>query len=258
MNSKELAQYLNTTERSIEKELPRLKKQLLNKGQLLIKEGRGKSANYTIKDIPTIYSINKSVYLNDEIIKLSDFAMLVSLAFTIEPNTLIHSSYIEFCNFLELEPNKKNINIIKQTLHYLDSIGLITYKVDTSNKDWFVGIWSIVTKNKYKIELKIINQLKNIIIKEKKSNKYIMLLLKTLVGIKSINEAIITKKDFCKKFNISLYQFDECIKILTKANIINKEIIKIEYDEGLYPIGTQYRYNALTDISYLISLKDLQ
>lgn len=140
MNSKELAQYLNTTERSIEKELPRLKKQLLNKGQLLIKEGRGKSANYTIKDIPTIYSINKSVYLNDEIIKLSDFAMLVSLAFTIEPNTLIHSSYIEFCNFLELEPNKKNINIIKQTLHYLDSIGLITYKVDTSNKDWFVGI----------------------------------------------------------------------------------------------------------------------
>lgn len=135
MNKQELMAELNVSERTIDKELPRLKKQLLKQSKELVKIGRGNSAEYYIKNKETLYSLDKLVCIDNNIIELQDFAMLVALVFTIEPNTLIHKSYKEFLTFLELEPNAKNLKTLKDTLSYLDSIGLITYKTDTSDKD---------------------------------------------------------------------------------------------------------------------------
>lgn len=106
----------------------------------------------------------------------------------------------------------------------------------------------------YKIELKILKSLKTLIHQEKKSNKYIVLLLKTLVGIKIINSTTITQKQFCARFNLSVYQFNECMNILIKHNIINKELIQVKYEEIKIPqtIGTKYYLNGLEEIARLI------
>ena len=61
-------------------------------------------------------------------------------------------------------------------------------------------------------------KLKETFKQEKKSDKYIIYALKTLIGIKILEGKTITKEEFCLRFNISMFQFDECTKIFLKYN----------------------------------------
>ena len=72
-------------------------------------------------------------------IKLTDFALLVSIALTIEDKTFNHITFQEFLRFLEIKPNSKNIRILKETLEFLDEKQFIVYKEDKSKKDFFIA-----------------------------------------------------------------------------------------------------------------------
>ena len=72
-------------------------------------------------------------------IQLSDFALLVSIALTIEDKTFNHITFQEFLRFLEIKPNSKNIRILKETLEFLDEKQFIVYKEDKSKKDFFIA-----------------------------------------------------------------------------------------------------------------------
>jgi hypothetical protein len=256
MNKTELATMLNTTEETIEKHFSRLQKQQEKEGKILIKEGRGKKAEYFIKEksVPTLYTNNSYVYLSDELISIPEFSMLVAIALATEENTFNAKSYAELLSFLDIKANAKNIRLIKNSLEYLDSIGLITYKEDTSDANWFIAAWSKQPRQQYKTQLQLFKICRDLSLQEHKSNKYIVYLIKTLIGIKVIEGQTITKDTFCNQFNLSVYQFDECTKILIKNNLINKELIQVKHNEDSCPLtlGTKYYNNGLKDSSTLI------
>ena len=220
MTIQELANYLQISENSITKDFPKLQKRYKDKGIEITKFGRGQKADYIVtkKNLPTLYNSYFAFYLSDELIAIPDFAMLVAIALTLEKDCLNHKSYKDFLSFLEIPDTIQNIKLLKNSLIYLDSKGFITYKEDTSNKNYFLASWSIEPKKQYKVQIKLFQEIKKLIKKEKKSDKYIIYALKTLIGIKILEGQIITKNEFCLRFNISPYQFDECTKIFINNN----------------------------------------
>lgn len=250
MNKEELSKELNISITEIEKNFTRLQNRFAKNGIQIIKVGRGKSADYILrKENPiTIYNLDKTLYLSDELISLPDFSLLTAIAMTVEDKTFNHRTYQDFLKFLEIEPNTKNINLLKAALSYLDSQEIIVYKEDKSRKDYFVATWSIKSKEEYSTELKLLSHCRNIANKAKKSDKYIIYLLKTWIGIGITNGNTITKKDFCQRFNISTYQFDECKKILEKENLIKYNPEKIKVGDINYTIGTNYHHNIISNL----------
>ena len=247
MTKEQLAVELNLSVNEIEKNFPNIQKRMKNKGIEISKMGRGKNAEYIIQkeQLPTIFNLDKTLYLSDELISLPDFSLLTAIAMTVEDRTFNHKTYQDFLKFLEIEPNAKNINLLKVTLSYLDSQGIIVYKEDKTKKDYFVATWSMKYKEQYSTELKILTHCREIAKKAKKSDKYIVYLLKTWIGIGITNGDTITKKEFCQRFNISIYQFDECKKILEKNNIIKYNIEKVKVGDINYTLGTNYYHNII-------------
>lgn len=220
MTKQELANYLQISENSITKDFPKLQKRYKEKGIEILKFGRGQRAEYFIskKNLPTLYNSQSVIYLSDELIAIPEFAFLTAIALTLEKDTLNHKSYKDFLMFLEMDLTYQNLKLLKNSLAYLDAKGFITYKQDTSNKNYFLASWSIELKKQYKTQIKLLQEIRKLIYIENKSEKYIIYALKTLVGIKILSGKIITKVEFCNRFNISIYQFDECTKILIKHN----------------------------------------
>lgn len=222
MTKQELANYLQISENSISKDFPKIQKKYKDKGIEILKFGRGQRAEYFINKINkqplTLYNSQSVIYLSDELIAIPEFAFLTAIALTLEKDTLNHKSYKDFLLFLEMDLTYQNLKLLKNSLVYLDAKGFITYKQDTSNRNYFLASWSIELKKQYKTQIKLLQEIKKLINKEKKSDKYIIYALKTLVGIKILSGKIITKAEFCNRFNLSIYQFDECTKILIKHN----------------------------------------
>ena len=141
MTKEQLAVELNLSVNEIEKNFPNIQKRMKNKGIEISKMGRGKNAEYIIQkeQLPTIFNLDKTLYLSDELISLPDFSLLTAIAMTVEDRTFNHKTYQDFLKFLEIEPNAKNINLLKVALSYLDSQGIIVYKEDKTKKDYFVA-----------------------------------------------------------------------------------------------------------------------
>ena len=78
-----------------------------------------------------------------------------------------------------MEPNIKNIRLLKTSLSYLDSKGIIIYKEDKTTKDCFVATWSMKLKKQYSTELEILKHCRRLTHQENKSDKYVIYLLKT-------------------------------------------------------------------------------
>lgn len=247
MTAEQLSKEVNISIKEIERNFPSVQSRMENKGIQLIKTGRGKSADYTIqkKQLPTIYNLDKTLYLTDDIISLPDFSLLTAIALTVEEETFNHKTYQDFLKFLEVEPNIKNIRLLKAALTFLDNQEIIVYKEDKSKKNYFVATWSMKSKEQYSTQLKILAQCRNIAQKEKKSDKYIPYLLKTWIGIGVLKNETTTKKEFCERFKISPYKFEECKKILKKNNAITYNIEKIKIGDVNINIGTTYSLNGI-------------
>lgn len=139
MTKTELSQVLNVSITEINSNFKRLKERYKKKGIIINKESKNNYSLIYEKDFPSIFELNNEFYFNENMIQLSDFALLVSIALTIEDKTFNHITFQEFLRFLEIKPNFKNIRILKETLEFLDEKQFIVYKEDKSKKDFFIA-----------------------------------------------------------------------------------------------------------------------
>ena len=138
----ELSQVLNVSISFINKNFKKLQNNYKKKGIIIEKKGKGENSEYSLiyeKDFPSIFELNNDFYFNENMIQLTDFALLISIALTIEDKTFNHITFQEFLRFLEIKPNSKNIKILKETLEFLDEKQFIVYKEDKSKKDFFIA-----------------------------------------------------------------------------------------------------------------------
>ena len=114
---------------------------MLKNGKEIKKIGKGNKAQYFIKNLqlPTLYNSSSVFYLSDDLITLPDFSLLIAIAMAIEDKTFNHRTYKDFLSFLEIPITIQNIKLLKKSLIYLDKQGFITYKEDTSNKNYFIA-----------------------------------------------------------------------------------------------------------------------
>lgn len=142
MTKTELSQVLNVSINTIERKFKTLQNNYKKKGIIIEKKGKGENSKYFLiyeKDFPSIFELNNNFYFNENMIQLTDFALLISIALTIEDKTFNHITFQEFLRFLEIKPNSKNIKILKETLEFLDEKQFIVYKEDKSKKDFFIA-----------------------------------------------------------------------------------------------------------------------
>ena len=142
MTKTELSQVLNVSISFINKNFKKLQNNYKKKGIIIEKKGKGENSEYSLiyeKDFPSIFELNNDFYFNENMIQLTDFALLISIALTIEDKTFNHITFQEFLRFLEIKPNSKNIKILKETLEFLDEKQFIVYKEDKSKKDFFIA-----------------------------------------------------------------------------------------------------------------------
>ena len=253
MTKTELSQVLNVSINTIERKFKTLQNNYKKKGIIIEKKGKGENSKYFLiyeKDFPSIFELNNNFYFNENMIQLTDFALLISIALTIEDKTFNHITFQEFLRFLEIKPNSKNIKILKETLEFLDEKQFIVYKEDKSKKDFFIASWSMKSKLQYKTQLNVLSEFRKITESLNKPKNYTILFFKTWIGIYLINNEIITIDEFCRRFNITKYYFNVCKEILQNRNLIKYS--KVINNHSI--IGSIYHINGLTSLSKNLEL----
>ena len=108
MNIKEVSEALGIAESTLKNNYKRTAESLLKKGIILNKKGRGISADYTIEyDMSfkdnralTIFDENKEIYLQDDMLKMIDWNLLVLVGVCLTPLLTFRGSYKDFLNYL--------------------------------------------------------------------------------------------------------------------------------------------------------------
>lgn len=255
MTKQELSKKYGVAENSITKKFPSVKDSIMKKwGVLIIKEGRGDSADYRevkVVHAPTISQegAQEVIMIKESLSGLIDFNFLVFLGICMTPMTTFYGSYEEFLEYVELTKSKGNVKLLKEALQKLSDSEYINYTVDKTNNNYFWAGLFYSTREKMSISIGMINRCK--MLAEKYNKKSWIPLLKTWIGMQymysSDDSKVFTVKELSALTGLSAYQLRENKKILERSDdegtaIISTKKVYAGYDNCM---GTTVNLNAL-------------
>ena len=232
MNIKEVSEALGIAESTLKNNYKRTAESLLKKGIILNKKGRGISADYTIEyDMSfkdnralTIFDENKEIYLQDDMLKMIDWNLLVLVGICLTPLLTFRGSYKDFLNYVGVLPSAANINKLKEVLVEMDA-DYIGYYPDKTDEQYFTASLYRSVEKKYKVSIIKLRKCKEI--QEKYHGRSFIPLLKTWLATE---EAVKNQP----------YTIDDLIELtgLSKSTIVkaNRQL----RDENVYRSEKDY------------------
>lgn len=224
------------------------KKILKDKNIRLIKEGRGKTAQYIELENDnralTMYEEVKDIAMNQGTIHLANWDLLALVAICCTPMAVFRGSYKEFLGYVDLEGTVSNVNALKLALHDLLLKEYIMYQVDKTNEDYFMAGLYRAVEEELDVGIAKIRQCKEAA--EKHNKRGWLNIFKTYVGMQVLQETQpFTTMQLAEYTGLSEYMIRESTKVLEAENIIKTDI---KYQDGTYfRIGREVAFNALKD-----------
>ena len=250
MTRKELAEKYNISEESIKTNFNRVQKSLLKKyGLVLIKAGRGESADYQVTDIeghtPRALCMSQEtshqVMINSDSLQAVDFNFVVFLGICVTPMKTFYGSYEGFLEYIEVPKSKKNIQILKDALTNLSANQYIEYIVDKTDDNYFNAFIFKKVREDMALSLDMTMRCQKL---AKKYNKQSWVpLLKTWIGVQYMyDKQPFTLAELCDVTGLSLYQVKESKKILEKDELFVSSRAYIAYDKC---VGSNVELNGI-------------
>ena len=225
MTLKEVCEKYGVAESSMTNAFPRVQQSILKKhGVKIIKEGRGKTANYVEeyeddKRALTMYDeIKDTVMINNESFKLMNWDFMVFLAIVTTPMLVFRGSFEDFLKYVQVPVSEMNIRALKGALSGLEERDLISYNLDRTNKNYFVAALYRKTEEDMQIGIGMVRTCKQLA--EKHHKRSWVPLLKTWLSINVLSEhQPYTMREIESMTGLSAYQIRQATEILTESNI---------------------------------------
>lgn len=225
MTLQEVCEKYEVSESSMKNAFPRTQKSILKKhGIRIIKEGRGKTANY-IEEIEddqraiTMYDeVREEMILSNDTLKLMNWDFMCFLAIITTPMLVFRGSYEDFLKYAGCNVSKNNIIELKNALQSLAEREFISYNIDKTNPNYFIaGLYRKVEED-MKIGIGMVRNCK--ILADKYHKRSWIPLLKTWLGIELLStRQPFTIKELSAVTGLSEYQIKDSNKILKESAI---------------------------------------
>lgn len=223
MTLKEVCEKYEVSESSMTTKFPRTQQAILKKhGIRIIKEGRGKTANY-IEEVEsdqraiTMYDeVREEMILSNDTLKLMNWDFMCFLAIITTPMLVFRGSYEDFLKYVGCTVSVTNVIELKKALQSLAEREFISYNIDKTNSNYFIaGLYRKVEED-MKIGIGMVRNCK--ILAEKYHKRSWIPLLKTWLGIELLStRQPFTMSDLSAVTGLSKYQINESSKILKES-----------------------------------------
>ena len=202
MTLTELSKSVGISENTLKNQFNRTKDKLAEKGIIISKVGRGASAVYNI-EYDNIFDDNraltifeeekKDIYLEDDMLKMLDWNLLVFFFFCLTPMLTFRGSYEDFLKYAGIIPSTANIKILKDTLKEMDS-NYIGFYPDKTDENYFTA--SLYRKVEKELKVSIVKIRKCREIQISTNSRSFVPILKTWIATeKAIENQPYTIKD---------------------------------------------------------------
>lgn len=214
----------------------------------IIKEGRGKNADYIEVENDnralTMYEEVKDIAVNKDTIHLANWDLTALIAICCTPMAVFRGSYKEFLGYVDIVPTAANISSLKLALNDLLSREFIIYQIDKTNTDYFIAGLYRAIEEELGVGIAQVRQCKQI---AEKYHKHSWLnIFRTYIGMQVLQETQpFTVAQLAEYTGLSEYMIRESTKILESENMIKTDI---KYLEGtFYRQGREVTFNALKE-----------
>lgn len=251
MTKQELCERFDISEVTLDKQFSRVKASILKKYNLiLIKEGRGKTANYRVEVSKTgdqraltmLKEEKREIMIAEKSFSnLLDFNFMVFLAICTTPMGTFYGSYEDFLDYVEVKKSKNNLDNLKEALTMLSASEYIEYIVDKTDNNYFNAFLFKRTRDDMAISLDMAERCQRL---AKQNNKKSWIpLLKTWIGVQYMyDKQPFTITELCAVTGLSPYQIRESKKVLEKDNLFVTSRAYASYERC---IGTNVELNGI-------------
>ena len=228
MTKQELCERFDISETTLEKQFSRVKSSILKKYNLiLIKEGRGKTANYRVevskagdqRALTMLKEEKREIMIAEKSFStLLDFNFMVFLAICTTPMGTFYGSYEDFLDYVEVKKSKNNLDNLKEALTMLSASEYIEYIVDKTDNNYFNAFLFKRTRDDMAISLDMAERCQKLA--KQNDKKSWIPLLKTWIGVQYMyDKQPFTIAELCAVTGLSPYQIRESKKVLEKDNL---------------------------------------
>ena len=253
MTRKELCEQYNIAESSVKASFKKVQNSFDKKGLILIKQGRGESADYVVlskEDRPnTFLQTDKTEIAMTKIQfhDLKDFRFIVLLGVITCPHLVFRGTLSQFLNYIQVTDNKYNRQLLKESFQDLVNQHFILYADDNSTEEGYF-IVSILRKKEQEMSLGI-EMIQHCKLLSEKSGEKITDLIKVwaAMGYAYYNQPF-TMGELEKLTGLSAYKIRGAKKVLEGDNLFttSKVYEKLDAGEGVFCVGQEFKeFNGL-------------
>lgn len=252
MSAAEVAAKYNVSISSLSTNFPRTQNAILKKyGVTLERSGKGAKTMYYIQNIHyvdpsravTLYeSIEKNSLPVQEAASLVDLNFLVFIGIISSPQRAFRGNYCELLTYLDMSVTLPNIDLMRQSLLYLQSKGYIMYTEDNTDTMYFMAGIKRQAEVEMELEINAILYFQKLVANSRKSW---IPLMKVYLALHFLSQPC-TVKDISDATGLTDYKVRDSLAMLEEKNIILKEkkyyknVLTGEY----YCLGQQIDVNA--------------
>ena len=148
MTIEELGKTLGISTTTLKDQFPKTKVKLAEKGIIITKTGRGKTANYEIEynnvfndeRAITIFEEERKtdIYLQEDMLRMVDWNLLLFIGVCLTPMLTFRGSYEDFLKYAGFIPSSANIQSLKKALEEMNN-DYIGYYPDKTNENYFTA-----------------------------------------------------------------------------------------------------------------------
>lgn len=148
MTIEELGKTLGISTTTLKDQFPKTKAKLAEKGIIITKTGRGKTANYEIEynnvfndeRAITIFEEERKtdIYLQEDMLRMVDWNLLLFIGVCLTPMLTFRGSYEDFLKYAGFIPSSANIQSLKKALEEMNN-DYIGYYPDKTNENYFTA-----------------------------------------------------------------------------------------------------------------------
>ena len=253
MTRQELCEQYNIAESTVKTSFKQVQKRFDKKGLILTKQGRGDKADYIVvskEDRSSTFLETSKVEIGMTKMQfhdLKDFRFIVLLGIITCPHLVFRGTLSQFLDYIQVEDNKYNRQILKESFQDLVDRHFVLYADDNSTDEGYFII-SILRKKEQEMSLGI-EMIKHCQLLSQKSGERDTDLIKvwTAMGYAYYNQPF-TMKELEKLTGLSSYKIRGAKKILEGDNLFttSKVYETLEDEEGVFCLGQEFKeFNIL-------------
>lgn len=230
MTLQELSKTVNISESTLKNQFNRTKENLAKQGVIITKVGRGKNADYLV-EYDELFNDNraltifeeekKDIYLEDDMLKMLDWNLLVFVGICLTPLLTFRGSYEDFLKYAGLTPSAANVESLKNTLKEMDA-DYIGFYPDKTDDNYFTA--SIYRKVEKELKIPIVKLRKCREIQVNTHSRSFIPILKTWIATeKAIENQPYTIQDLVELTGLSASAVKRTNKLLKDAGVYKSQ-----------------------------------